>query len=92
MHPPSKHAPDTATYAQPCSDSRKAEVLVAEMRLHNASGLDPRSQHVLLRGDVVRSAQPLQRAQVAGGRTSRHGSENADEVIAPEDVHVCVQS
>lgn len=45
------------------------QVLEGEVRFHDAGGLHTSSQHVLLCGDVVWLAYPLQIFQVAVERT-----------------------
>lgn len=53
-----------------CRKLRNGEALLEvqlferEVSLHNASGLDTSSQHVLLSGDVIRFGYPLQIVQV----------------------------
>lgn len=49
------------------ADSLEVQIFEGEVGLHNASSLNSRPKHILLRGDVVRPGYPLQVIQVAGG-------------------------
>ncbi len=51
----------------PTIHSHKVEISVAEESLHNASGFDSCSEHILLGGDVGGVTQAVQRAQVTEG-------------------------
>lgn len=51
--------------------SLEVQVLEGEVRLHDACGLDPGPQDVLLSGDVGGLGYPVQIVQVAGGGGER---------------------
>ena len=66
--------------------------LEGELRLDDAGGLDPRPQHVLLRGHVVRRGDAVELVQVVGGRVVELVLAGAREAVlhaavAPEPLH-----
>ena len=55
----------TRVWGQRCVALLEVQLLEGEVSLHNAGGLDPGPQHVLLCGDVICFSYPLQVVQVA---------------------------
>lgn len=54
-------------FVVPFQDLLEVQFLEGEMRLHDAGGLDPSSQNVLLSGDIIGLGDPLQVVQVTDG-------------------------
>ena len=55
----------TSVWGPRCAALLEVQFLEGEVSLHNASGLDPGPQYVLLGGDVICFSYPLQVVQVA---------------------------
>lgn len=57
----------------------EVQFLESEVSLHNASGLDSSSQHILLGGDVICFSYPLQIIQVTETQRERERGEGERE-------------